>query len=207
MRIKSWIYLVFIPWIFISCRDREIYCISIDESSEKWRVFNLGDSLKFVDQFGNDTAIVISTYYNSPTYTSVQKGAFLMKQVVCKHEQHVVSEDEFFHIRVSSSEAGSFKKNGTYINKPTQFRLNMKVGDAIAEFEYFSEFDSIRVQSENTTFFSNFDFNGTLFEKAIVVEIDTFANSTVLVNKFISAANVGLIQFSTRFPQRVWTRQ
>lgn len=207
MGLKKWFQLGLVAISISSCKDREIQCIEIGTAAKKWRVHELNDTIHFVDQFGNDTAIVISTYYNSPTYTSVQKGAFLMKQVVCQHEQHVLSAGDFFHIQVSSTESGSFKKNGTYINKPTRFNLNMKVGDAIAEFEYFSELDSIRVQSENTTFFSNFDFNGTLFEKAIVVEIDTFANPSVLVNKFISAANVGLIQFSTRFPQRVWIRQ
>lgn len=207
MRIKKWFQLGLIAISISSCKSREIQCIEIGSVAKKWRVHELNDTLHFKDQFGNDTMIVITTFYNSPTYTSIQKGTFLMKQVVCKHEQLILNDNEFFHIRVSSIESGSFKQNGTYINKPSRFNINMKVGDAIAEFEYFSELDSIRVQSENTTCFSDFDFNGTLFEKAIVVEIDTFANTSVQVNKFISVANLGLIQFYTRFPQRVWTRQ
>lgn len=207
MHIKSWMYLIFIPWIFISCKDREIQCVEIGTLTQKWRVHELYDTLHFVDQLGNDTSIVISTYYNSPTYTAIQKGTFLKKQVVCKHEQHVVSEDEFFHIRVTSSEAGSFKKNAFYVNKPSQLFFSLNVGDAIGEFDYLSELDSIRVQNENTTYFSDFVLNGTTYESAIVVAMDTMSNTSANVKQFVCAANEGLVQFSTRFPQRVWTRQ
>ncbi|TXI87896.1 MAG: hypothetical protein E6Q37_01145 [Crocinitomicaceae bacterium] len=207
MRIKKWVLFGVSAILIASCKDREIQCVEIGTLAQKWRVHELYDTLHFVDQLGNDTSIVISTYYNSPTYTAIQKGTFLKKQVVCQHEQHVVSEDEFFHIRVTSSEAGSFKQNAFYVNKPTQLFFSVNVGDAIGEFDYLSELDSIRVQNENTTYFSDFVLNGTTYESAIVVAMDTMSNTSANVKQFVCAANEGLVQFSTRFPQRVWTRQ
>ncbi len=191
--------------ILAGCKDETFYCVDIGNSLKPWTVYDLNDTIVMEDQLGNSSVVVLDHYANKAPYYMKEAKGWMKKKAVCVGSLEIWSSVNFFSLNVESG-APSFGE----IRHPNSYSLQLSIMDAMATFNVsmvdgvetiFSTDPQVNVNAVDYT-----SIGGTLYPEALVFNADTTISNVNTYN-FVYVKNQGLVEFSTKMPQRTWKVQ
>ncbi len=184
------------------CITKKIYCLDIGNTIKMWTVYNPGDSLVMKDQYGNVQVFHITNFENKSPYYSKETRGLVQQNAVCIGSLKMSDPGNFFRIEVESASTDTDKTRN-----PTTFYMDVTVGDAIAQIKINlqpdgGQFNHTLNQTEASMAYNYFSPGEIFYPQAVVVN-----NPTTNVWNFVYVQNKGLVEFSTKSPQRNWVLQ
>lgn len=201
-------FLFVVPASLISltgCKDKNVLCMDIGSNLKSWTVYDPQDSIIMHDQQGNTSIMVISQVKNDPAYHITERGGLMKKHAVCRNELQVMTNTNFFTMNVLSESMQS----GT-TRYPTSYSIHFVMDGAFSDLAVSkynaNSTEDAYAQDPYATMQNNYVSGGVTYPEVFVYERDS-SSSDLNVYRFVYAKNKGLIEYSTKNPQKSWTAE
>lgn len=200
---KNWLVILSSATLFMGCRDKKVLCTDIGNKLKEWTVYNPGDTLVFKDQLGNESTLVMAHYDNRPSYYGIEKGGLLKKQLNCHGSLVMSTGTSYFSVSIDSE---SFERGE--VRNPTEYHFQLNLGDAFTNFLVNKQSALFVAYSEDlyTSLQINYVSGSETYPEALVYEKDS-SDANVNVYRLVYAKEKGLVEYSTKAPQRTWKLQ